>query len=190
MPQFGYADITHIKLMPLYRVWLVDEPAPSGWSIEDEMDDLVECTALALVHTEIESNVQVAPITRRTMYGGDRQVGQTLTATIYVSIANHANLHNLLSNFVGKRVSAKLQFGGHKDAPSIPGLMSEPELPGYIIRSLYLTKFDEWDARVEVNYRVEPAEFRLRTVITLTAQLPAGNGIANFITENSTSYWY
>jgi hypothetical protein len=189
MPQFSYSDITQFKLAPIYRLWLVVDPPAPGWSIEDAPSTGVATTALQLTHTEIESNVQITPITRRTMYGGDRQVGQQLQATIYTSVADYTDLHNLLSNFVGRRVSAKIQFGGHRSAPSIAGMSPQGELPGYQTLFLYLTKLDAWDARVEINYRVEPAELRLRTVITITAQLPAGSGMANLLTDNDTSYW-
>jgi len=189
MPQYSYSDITAIKLMPIFRLWLIAEPAPTGWSIEDTPAALIDPIALQLTHNEIESSVTINPIVRRTMHGGDRQIGQTLQAQIFTSVADITGLHNMLSNFVGKRISAKIQFGGYRESPGIVGMTAESELPGYQTRYLYLTKFDAWDAQCEMNYRIEPAEFRMRTVITLTAQLPAGTGMAGLLTDNDTYYW-
>jgi hypothetical protein len=174
MPQTSFSQITDIKLMPIFRLWLVEDPPPAGWAIDDAPATLVTCDALQLVHNEAESNVSITPITRRTMNGGDRQVGQMLTATFFSSIADLTSLHNQLAKYIGKRVTAKIMFGGQRLAPSIPGVGSTELLPGYQTKFLYLTKLDAFDARCEVNYRVEPAEFRMRTVITITAPLPAG----------------
>jgi len=189
MPQTSFSQITDVKLQPIFRLWLIDKPAPAGWSITDAPAALVTCNALQLVHNEQESNLTITPIVRRTMYGGDRQVGQLLTASFYTSVADLTALHNLLGLYVGKRVSAKIMFGGYRRAPSIPGLEVSEELPGYQERFLYLTKFDHWDAQVEVNYRVEPAEFRLRTIVTLTAQLPPDVGLSTMFGPLDTYYW-
>lgn len=188
MPQYSFNDLGWLRLQPIFRLWLIDEDAPDGWTIEDEPSTLVTATAISLALTEAESNMTVTPITRRTMYGGDRQVGQLLTITHYTSIADMVDFHNLMSNFVGKRVSGKVQFGGYRGSGNFTPF-PQPEIPGYQQRFLYLTKFSYWDARCEVSYRVEPAEQRLRTVITVQARLPAGTGLASLWTDNDTWYW-
>ncbi len=188
--QTNFSHWSLLKLQPIFRLWLIEEPPPSGWSPLTPPSVLVDADAVMLAIPEQETGMTITPITRRTQWGGDRQVGNLLTLTHYTSIQDHTSLQLELAKYVGKRVSAKIQFGGYRRTGS--GWFSPhplPELPGYQERFLYLTKFDSWDARVEVNYRSEPAEFRQRTIVTVQAPLPAGAPLAGLLWSEDSSWW-
>lgn len=185
--QNNYGFLEQIRLSPVFRLWLIEEPPPAGWNPLLGHGTVVTSDAIQLGFPEQESNVSLTPITRRTMFGGDRQIGLTLTHTHYTSVRPEADFHTDLAKYSGRRVSAKIQFGGYRRTGAF-GLGELPEFPGYIERFLYLTKLGDIDARVEMNWRVEPAEFRQRHVITLQARLPL-TGYAGLLWSEDASWW-
>lgn len=189
--QTNYGHWSDHKLMPVFRLWLIEEPPPTGWLPTTPGSALVACDALCLSFPESESTPPtVTPITKRTMYGGDRQVANLMTLTHFTSVQEHTALQQELAKYVGKRVSAKVQFGGYRGSGMFGLLGPSPsELPGYQSRFLYLTSMPAWDARVEVNFRVEPAEFRMRTIITLSTRLHPKAPFGGLL-WGEDSYWW
>jgi hypothetical protein len=180
MPQYNYGgDWTQYKLSPINRIWLIDEGPPAGWDPESTPAALVTCDVLRFAEPESDSTAQLQAITRRTSYGGSRQVGLMFTATVNFALGNLVDYEQLLDqNMLRKRLNVKIQFGGYNYMPA-----------GYETYYLYLMQIPDLscDNRMEVTYERElQGALRWRLKLSMSGRIERWRDI---YTTNDTYYW-
>lgn len=175
--QTSFNWITAIKLTPINRLFLVEQPPPSGFDVKvSEPAGLVDCEALQLNFSESESAWNIRAITTKTGSGGDRQVAWIVECTMMFPHSFIDQIQEQLKKYEGKPVSAIVQLGDERFLSN----------PGYGAFWLYFTVQGDHDARVEVNHSFGSLELRHRTTINFKGLIRKPELL---YTSNTTWWW-
>jgi hypothetical protein len=137
-------NVLDIALMPLNAVRLINGT--------DE---------LHLLFLEGEASYSLNEITRQTMHGGNRVIGHSLSATLYVP-QNSLNVNiNALDAFT-ETVLAMIEFDLGKQNADVTNYMNQ-------YNDTATMKFSEC---LEMTWRIESSELRPRFIVSLAGFVP------------------